>query len=106
MYSDEMGILEILAAHLCRARVLYGVSQREMAEHIGVSPALISRIEHGRERPSERVLKAYADRFRMELDELNRLAGRVSSDVREHLLATPGAVDRVRELVVAETKSG
>ena len=94
-----MGILEQLGKNMCRARLLYAVSQKEMALAIGVSPALISRVESGRERPSERILKVYSERFRMDLDELNRMVGRVSSDVREHLVSTPGAVDKVRSVI-------
>lgn len=85
-----------LCAALRRARALYNMPLRMLAPKADVSVSFLSRVENGHERPTERVLRVYAAAFRMDFDELNRLAGRVPNDVVQHLVNTPGAVQRVR----------
>jgi transcriptional regulator with XRE-family HTH domain len=73
-----------------------------MADEIGVSPGYLSRAEQGKTKPSERILRAYADRFRISFDELSRLAARIPADIAHHLVTRPGALERVREEMVAD----
>ena len=88
--------IQALGMALRRARVLYAVGLRELARQAEVSAAYLSKVETGQQKPSERVLRIYADKFRVDFDELNRLAGRVPDDVKVHLVQTPGAIRRLR----------
>ena len=47
-----------------------GLSLRELAERLGVSPSLISQVETGRARPSVSTLYAIASELNVSLDEL------------------------------------
>lgn len=85
-----------LGMALRRARVLYAVGLRELARQAEVSATYLSKIETGQQKPSERILRIYADKFRVDFDELNRLAGRVPDDVKDHLVQTPGAIRKLR----------
>jgi transcriptional regulator with XRE-family HTH domain len=86
-----------LGAALRRARMKYDVGLREMARHADVSATYISKIEHGQTVPSEKILRLYAAKFRIDFDEISRLAGRVPSDVQRHLVRTPDALKKVRK---------
>ena len=83
------------------------LSQRDLAERIGVDFTYLSKIENGRvEPPSEAVLKGIAREFAGELnrnetelaDELITLAGKIPSDLAETLSRNPGAVQFLRSL--------
>ena len=83
------------------------LSQRDLAERIGVDFTYLSKIENGRvEPPSEAVLKGIArelaaelDRNRTELaDELITLAGKIPTDLAETLSRNPGAIRFLRSL--------
>ena len=56
--------------HLREVRVGAGISLRELARRLGVSPSLISQVETGRARPSVRTLYALANELGISLDEL------------------------------------
>jgi transcriptional regulator with XRE-family HTH domain len=75
----------------------YKVGLCELARALQISPSYLSRIENGQERPSERILEAYAVRFRLDLDEMSRLAGIVPRDIRRHLVTSPHALRMVRQ---------
>jgi transcriptional regulator with XRE-family HTH domain len=92
-----------LGMHLRRGRVLYGIGLNELAADIGVSGAYLSRVENGRVRPSDKVLQVYADRFRMSMDELSRLASRIPRDIARHLVTRPGALERIRQEMTRES---
>lgn len=83
------------------------ISQRGMAERVGVNFTYLSKIENGRvEPPSEAVLRGIArelaavlDRDEIDLaDELITLAGKIPSDLAETLSRNPGAVRFLRSL--------
>ena len=83
------------------------LSQRDLAERIGVDFTYLSKIENGRvEPPSEAVLKGIARELAGELhqdetglaDELITLAGKIPSDLAETLSRNPGAVQFLRSL--------
>lgn len=86
-----------MAAALKRGRARYKMGLREMARHIGIDPAQLSRVENGLEAPSDRILHAYADKFRMDFDELSTLAGRVPKDVKKYMVHDVEVVKRVRD---------
>ncbi len=84
-----------------------GLSQRDLAERIGVDFTYLSKIENGRvEPPSENVLKnishelgAVLQRDETELsDELVTLAGKIPSDLAGTLSRNPGAVRFLRSI--------
>ena len=83
------------------------LSQRDLAERIGVDFTYLSKIENGRvEPPSEAVLKGIARELAGELsrnetelaDELITLAGKIPSDLADTLSRNPGAVQFLRSL--------
>ena len=83
------------------------VSQRDLAERVGVDFTYLSKIENGRvEPPSEAVLKSISreladtlGRDETELaDELITLAGKVPSDLAETLSRNPQAVRFLRSI--------
>jgi len=89
--------LNSVGASLRRARIKYGVGLRKLAESIKISPSVLSRVENGKEKPSNRVLSEYAKRFRLNLDELSRSMGKIPHDMMHHLVTDPDAAKRVRE---------
>lgn len=93
MSNEEMSAL---GRHMRRARVKYKSTLRSLAADLGVDVSYLSRIENGREKPSQKVIDAYIDHFRMNSDELNRVAGRISVDVERYLVNKPDALRRVR----------
>ena len=62
--------LETLGARIRSAREARGVSLREFAREIGVSPSLISQIERGRVRPSVGTLYAISNELELTFDDL------------------------------------
>ena len=56
--------------HLRSARRAHGLSLRELADRLGVSPSLISQVETGRAKPSVSTLYAIASELDVSLDEL------------------------------------
>lgn len=90
---------KVLGMMLRRARELYAIGLREFARDVGLSAAYVSRIETGHMKPSDKVLRMYADKFRADFDELSRLAGRVPEDLREHLVKNPASIKKLRETI-------
>ena len=83
------------------------LSQRDLAEKVGVDFTYLSKIENARiDPPSETVLKSIASelagplgRDETELgDELITLAGKIPSDLADTLARNPGAVRFLRSL--------
>jgi transcriptional regulator with XRE-family HTH domain len=61
--------------HLRAARQARGLSLRDLADRLGVSPSLISQIETGRARPSVSTLYAIATELSVSIDDLLFLEG-------------------------------
>ena len=83
------------------------LSQRDLAERVGVDFTYLSKIENGRvEPPSETVLKRIADELGSALgrdqaalaDELITLGGKIPSDLAETLAQNPRAVQFLRSI--------
>jgi len=64
-------------------RLARGLSLRELADRVGLSPSLISQIETGRARPSVQTLYALADELTISIDELLFPNGRLDAAVEE-----------------------
>ena len=91
------GNLFALGQSMSFGRTRYGVTLRELARVLEVSPSYLSRLENGQETPSARILEEYSERFRLDLDEMSRLASRIPRDIRRHLVNSPVAFRMVRE---------
>jgi HTH-type transcriptional regulator, competence development regulator len=73
-------------------------SLRQVALRLGVSHALLSMIEHGKEVPSEKVIRGLARELGEREDELLVLAGRVPADVERAIQRRPDMLEAVRAL--------
>lgn len=102
--------MDILNPKACRAaRVAQGLTQRELADKLGVSQPLISRFESGRHTPAAEVLvsldrvlakvpdpfvrqlKFPADLTKRALRELDRAAGRIDDHGEQTIVTMRGA---------------
>ena len=64
-----------IGTHLRAARVARGLSLREMARRIGVSPSFVSQVELGKAKPSLGTLYGFLSELDLSLDELMPSAG-------------------------------
>jgi transcriptional regulator with XRE-family HTH domain len=64
------GDLDGIGASLRSAREARGISQRELARRLGVSPSLISQVESGQSRPSVSTLYGVVNELGVSLDQL------------------------------------
>lgn len=60
----------IFAKRLIELRKSKGISQKELANYIDVSPSLVGMYEQGRRKPSFEILEAIADYFNINIDTL------------------------------------
>lgn len=65
------------------------MTQRALAEEVDVGTPHISKIEAGRENPSDELLRKIADLFGCEFDELLLVARRIPYDLLEQLASDP-----------------
>ncbi|MBI5642614.1 MAG: helix-turn-helix domain-containing protein [Deltaproteobacteria bacterium] len=84
-----MGMGETFGARLKRMRSLRGLGLRETANKVGISATYLSRIENNAETspPSEEKILKLAEILEDKFDELMRLAGRVSEEVKDLIKA-------------------
>jgi len=75
-----------LGTHIKLVRITKGLSAKELADSIGVSPSLISKIERGRTNPSAELLRRIALALHESLADLITAADGPPNDVRK----TPG----------------
>ncbi len=64
-------------------------SLRQVAQRIEVEPSFLSKVERGREVPSELKLRRLADELGLNPDVLLALAGKVSSDLQQVIRKRP-----------------
>lgn len=84
-----------LGSYLIRIRNERGLSQRDLAEQCGVSPAEISRLESGkRQKPSPTMLRAIADSMVISYPYLLQLAGYLEAPAEGEANPEPEAVFR------------
>ncbi len=80
-------------------RVAQDLGLRETASKVGISPAYLSRIERGKERPpSPEVIKALAKTLAADPDVLYRLSSSTDPDVVDFLHDQPGVMTLLRYL--------
>ena len=65
------------------------MTQRGLANEVGVGTPHISKIEAGRESPSDELLQKIADVFDCDFDELLLAARRIPADLLEQLASDP-----------------
>ena len=94
--------LEFIGSHLRQARKQRGISLREMARRIEVSPSFVSQVELGRTKPSVGTLYAFVSELGLSLDALmadggpNRVAPAAAMSATP--LAESGARGQSREI--------
>ncbi len=79
------------------ARKQRGISQKYLAEKVGIDFTYLSKIENDRmPPPSEKAIRAIAQELGTDPDELIRLAGKVPSDLADLLVRDPEAIRYLR----------
>lgn len=88
---SENGLVEAeaIGARIKRERLAANLTQRELAEAVGVGVPHISKVEAGRENPSDELLGKVAARLGIDPDELLLVARRVPTELLESLAASP-----------------
>ena len=92
-----------LGERLRKERAERGLSLRELARRLEVSPSLVSQIETGKIQPSVRTLYAIASELGVSLDEMIFPA---AAGLRRRPAATEGPVQRAHDRPVIELESG
>ena len=78
-------------------RVAQDLGLRETASKIGISPAYLSRIERGKERPPRpEIIKELAKELAADPDVLFRLSSSTDPEVAEYLHDQPGVMNLLR----------
>jgi transcriptional regulator with XRE-family HTH domain len=83
MASDSLG------QRIKQERLKRGLTQRELADAVGITVPYMSKIEANRETPTDEKLVRVAEVLRLNADELILAAGRMPSDVMDRLTADP-----------------
>jgi len=81
--------IETIGQRVKRERLAIDLTQRELAEAVGVGVPHISKVEAGRENPSDDLLDRLAGVFKVEVDELLVVARRLPEEVLDKLAADP-----------------
>lgn len=85
---------ETIGARIKRERVARLMSQRDLADLVGVGFPHISKVEAGRESPGEPLLRKIAATFNLNPDELFLLARRLPDEIVDLLAANPAKTIR------------
>ncbi len=87
-------------------RVAQDLGLRETATKVGISPAYLSRIERGKERPpSPEIIKALAKILAADPDVLFRLSSSTDPEIVEYLHENQQAMNLIRYIKGAELTS-
>ena len=84
-----MNDIEKIGERIKRERLAIKLTQKELADRVGVGVPHISKVEAGRENPSDELLEKIAGVFGLDPDELLLAAGRVPDEFVEKLAADP-----------------
>ena len=89
--SDNVSVIggEPIGQRLKRERLSRSMTQRSLAEAVEVGVPHISKIEAGRESPSDELLQKIAEVFGCDVDELLLAARRIPPDLMDKLAADP-----------------
>ena len=88
---EIMDGIEPIGQRIRRERVKRAMTQRDLAEGVGVGAPHISKIEAGRESPSDELLSSIAVVLDCNFDELLLAARRMPPDLMETLASDPKA---------------
>lgn len=80
------------------ARVNAGISLRQLAIRLGVTPSYVSDIENDRRVPSEDVLGRIAQELNLDRADLLARAGRLQADADRYMRGTPAATTLFRRI--------
>ena len=81
--------IEEIGQRIKRERLKRAMTQRDLAEMVHVGTPHISKVEAGRESPSDALLRNIAEVLECDFDELLLTARRVPPDLLESLAADP-----------------
>ncbi len=99
-----MGDIEPIGQRIKRERLNRSMTQRVFAEKAGVGAPHISKIEAGRESPSDELLQKIAEVLGCDFDELLLAARRVPPDLVETLALDPQrSLEYLRQLKPRES---
>ena len=87
--NTTMDSTEPLGRRIKRERLDRGMTQRALAGEVGVGTPHISKIEAGRESPSDDLLRKIAEVLDCDFDELLLAARRMPPDLMETLASDP-----------------
>jgi transcriptional regulator with XRE-family HTH domain len=88
--GEAEGAAPLVGAQLRERRFASGMSLRELARRLDVSPSLVSQIETGRIQPSVRTLYAIVSELGLSLDEIFDLVGSDADGARPGRASLPG----------------
>ncbi len=74
--------MQSMSEDLKKIRMMNSITQEELAEFMGVSQSYISRLEHGKEKPSKTFIRLFSIKFLNELNE-NSIGARIRN-IREN----------------------
>lgn len=86
---DLTSVPETIGERIRRERLRLQMTQRALAESVEVGVPHISKVEAGRENPSDELLSRLADVFGVDAEELLLVARRVPDSLVEKLAADP-----------------
>ena len=81
--------IELIGQRIKRERLDRAMTQRMLAEAVGVGVPHISKVEAGRENPSDELLRKIAGVLGCEFDELLLVARRIPQNLMEKLALDP-----------------
>ena len=84
-----MSGVEAIGQRIKRGRLDRGMTQRDLAKAVGVGAPHISKIEAGRESPSDELLRTIAEFLQCDFEELLLAARRVPPDLMDKLASDP-----------------
>lgn len=87
--NEAMNDIELIGQRIRRERMDRSMTQRELAEAVDVGVPHISKIEAGRENPSDDLLCRIANVLGCDTDEFLLVARRIPQDLMERLAADP-----------------
>lgn len=83
---------EAIGQRIKRERLARDMTQRDLAERVGVGVPHISKVEAGRESPGDPLLHRLAEVFEVDAEELLLVARRLPDEIAEEFAADPEKV--------------
>lgn len=81
-----------------------GLTQRQLADQVGLDFTYLSKLENGADIPGEKAVERLARELRADPDELLALAGRLPAELRDWTAHDPRAVRLLRRLPTLDQK--